>query len=557
MYGKLVERLETWGWPSVVSISKNSNYAEFRKRVRDVTEFLDDSFPQREIMTMRLYCIVNDIREVPKCTCGNNVNVKPRTLTDDYARTQYDSYEFTSYCSRDCARSCPVAVSKRQNAIIERYGDHNMRTAKGLEEYREGVMKKYGVASPCKCPSVVDKMRRTNLERYGTEWTTQSNEMREKAERTLMERYGVTNPMKSEEIRKKARETNMDRYGTPNPMQNHIHPETLRLLEDEEYLLKMYDEYKLYTKISEVLGISVAATQRRFAAIGHKPVNHKGVSRGEMDIVNMVRAMEIGVEHGTRGVLPNRKELDIYIPSHNLAIEFNGVHWHSELYRDRAYHQQKSLQCKELGIQLIHVWEDDWDNKRDIVEAKIKAKLGLTEEREYARKTVVEVVPSKEARAFIDQNHIQGKTTASVWLGLRDGQGELVACMGMRKVDANWDLNRFATSKTVVGGFSKLLKHFKRNYEWEEIYTYAHLDYSHGVVYEKNGFVKSHITEPGMWYTGGGERLRRERFMKHKLPALFGDVDMRKTEAEIMRDHGYVRIYDAGSIKYVMKNPHK
>src|SRR5690606_24877531 len=67
----------------------------------------------------------------------------------------------------------------------------------------------------------------------------------------------------------------------------------------------------------------------------------------------------------------NGKELDIYLPDINLAIEFNGIYWHSELYKESDYHYSKSKLCKESGIKLIHIWEDDWVNKEDLVKSNI------------------------------------------------------------------------------------------------------------------------------------------------------------------------------------------
>jgi hypothetical protein len=208
----------------------------------------------------------------------------------------------------------------------------------------------------------------------------------------------------------------------------------------------------------------------------------------------------------------------------------------------------------EQGIQLIQVWEDDWEdeNRKGIVVSKIKAKLGIDQQRVFARKTKVVHPSASEAAEFFNLNHIQGNISCRV-IGL-EHEGELVSMMGMKRIgseeDGCWDLVRYATSKNVVGGLSKLLSHFKRENHVESIITYAHLDYSHGGAYDAVGFTKEHVTVAGMFYVKGDKRHRREKFMKHKLPDILENFDPNLTERENMEAHGFKRLYDCGSIKY-------
>ena len=51
-------------------------------------------------------------------------------------------------------------------------------------------------------------------------------------------------------------------------------------------------------------------------------------------------------------------ELDFYLPDLKLAIEFNGTYWHSKnAGKDKEYHLNKSILCREKGIRLIHIYE--------------------------------------------------------------------------------------------------------------------------------------------------------------------------------------------------------
>ena len=61
------------------------------------------------------------------------------------------------------------------------------------------------------------------------------------------------------------------------------------------------------------------------------------------------------------------KELDIYIPSKQIAIECNGIYWHSYDNKPIKYHINKYTECLNKGIQLITIWEDWIIHKPEIV----------------------------------------------------------------------------------------------------------------------------------------------------------------------------------------------
>ena len=55
-------------------------------------------------------------------------------------------------------------------------------------------------------------------------------------------------------------------------------------------------------------------------------------------------------------------EIDIYLPDYKLGIEFNGDYYHSSAFKDKYYHQHKSLLAISKGINLVHIWEHEWNN---------------------------------------------------------------------------------------------------------------------------------------------------------------------------------------------------
>jgi hypothetical protein len=251
-------------------------------------------------------------------------------------------------------------------------------------------------------------------------------------------------------------------------------------------------------------------------------------------------------------------ELDIYIPDLKLAFEFNGLYWHNELYKDKNYHLNKTELCEKNGIQLIHIYEDDWIYKQDIVKSMILNKLGKTSNKIYARKCEIrEITDNKLVREFLDENHIQGFIGSKVKIGLFH-ENELVSLMmfGKRRVamgkktseEGEFELLRFCSklNTNVVGGGNKLFKHFVKNYDPKMITTYTDRSWSNGNLYNQLGFKYEGKTDPNYYYIIDGIRHHRFNFRKDILVKEGYDPSL--TEHQIMLNRKIYRIYDSGSL---------
>ena len=259
------------------------------------------------------------------------------------------------------------------------------------------------------------------------------------------------------------------------------------------------------------------------------------------------------VEQSNRTIL-NGKELDIYLPNHKLAIEYNGLYWHSSGKMEddmvkRKQHLEKTELCAKQGIELLHINEGD---NVDLWKQVIKNKLSLNK-RIYARKTSIRLISNAESNAFLEHNHLQGKCAASIRYGLYY-KNKLLSVMTFSKArysDADWELIRFCTKGgyTVVGGASKLLKMFKTHHEGV-IISYANKRWSNGNLYEKLGFTFLHDSEPCYWYIKDNKLWHRSRFMKHKLKKELADFDPKLSEVENMYNNKFRRIWDCGNKVY-------
>lgn len=218
-------------------------------------------------------------------------------------------------------------------------------------------------------------------------------------------------------------------------------------------------------------------------------------------------------------------EVDVWIPDKKIAIEYHGLYWHREAIVGQKRHQQKAIAAKEAGVSLIQVFSDEWEYKQEICKSLIKAKLGMST-RLFARKCKIVPVTGKEGREFFKENHLQGADSASVYLGLMH-DSKLMCVMSFSKVsDGVWKISRFASTlgHNVIGGLSRLLSKFIKDYSPKTIETYANGRYSTGAAYAACGFEPSGLTPPGYFYTSSSghfkKREPRQKYQVWKMKAL-------------------------------------
>ena len=479
-------------------------------------------------------------------------------------------------------------IEKSKQTKLERYGDsgyHNVDQMKqtNLERYgkecysqtneckdkvKQTNLERYGKEYYSQTEDFMSRIKQTNLERYGCEYAIGSKEVNDKIKQTNFERYGCEYAIGSKEVKDKIISASIEKYGDENPYRGKLHielkekyPELIGF-EGNNYICKCQNSDCNKCMEKQFILPSPIFRRRKYQDIELCPVLNPilmtdGTSDIEKDVLLYIQSIYSGnIIENDRTVL-NGKELDIYIPEKKLAIEFNGLYWHSEMYKNKMYHQDKVIECSRNDINLIHIWEDDWFEKREIIKDIIKTKLGLND-RIFARKCEVRTVSSIDAKKFIDKYHIQGNINARIRIGLYYNDelveiatfGKLRNIMHSKGNDNQYELYRLCSKGgcTIIGGFSKLMKYFINEYNPEQIITYASLDISNGGVYD-NLFERQKITKPGYYWVKGSYKYHRSNFTKHKLVEM--GYDKNKTEDEIMHELGYYKLYDSGNIKFI------
>lgn len=280
--------------------------------------------------------------------------------------------------------------------------------------------------------------------------------------------------------------------------------------------------------------------------------NPKEVSSQEHEIRNYLTSLGLEFLTNDRTVIPPQ-ELDIYLPSLNLAFEVNGIYWHSSQKKSATYHIDKTLACAAQGVKLIHIFETDWKSHQMIVKSRIRSLVGK-DRRYYARKCQVRSVGEEEAQQFVNQHHLQGAVGSQIRLGLYAG-GTLVALMtfGRPRYDksADYELLRYCSAGTVVGGAGKLFSHFCRLYNPTTVVSYADRCWSQGNLYRALGFqdVTKDPRNVGYFYYKNNTVYHRSSLTKKILVSQ--GHDSAKTADQILEEQGYLKIYNCGNFKFL------
>ena len=285
------------------------------------------------------------------------------------------------------------------------------------------------------------------------------------------------------------------------------------------------------------------------------------VSKGEIELKEFLEGTGLETSHQFR--YAGRREFDILVSSHNIAIEYDGILWHSTKFRDRETQLLKARHAKELGVSLIRIFEDEWLNQKEQVKSLLLARFGIhSRERILARKCEVHEISNYEAKKFLETHHVQGWCHSGISFGLFSDK----VCVAVMVFKSNlsgryqagygeYELARYASKGLVVGGAGKLLKYFIRAYSPHRIVSFSEKRLFSGKLYESLGFVREADVAPSYTYIHPGKCVRHHKSgfqlarLREKFPEVCGDG---MTEEEICAAAGYFRCYDDGKVRWAL-----
>lgn len=467
-------------------------------------------------MTGRYFCVPTYV--VAKI--ADEFGIEPISRSQELAAARIERFG-----SVEAAKQHMIEATKETS--IKRYGvDNFAKSSEFVEKAISTCQNKYGVNNVMQSSSVKDTLMKSNIERFGVPWPQMNKDIVAKRVATNNERYGGSG-WASPELRQKSIDTQVERYGTShwkyNDSLTHKVNETCRAKHGVDWPC-MYPEVKIMSNDSK--------PNREFAELLSKN--------------NILYEREFGI---------GRKAFDFKVG--NILIEINPSSTHNSTWglygcppTEKNYHQLKTHLAEDNGYRCIHIW--DWDCLEKVVEL-LKSRQTI-----YARNCDIRILSVKEESIFLNKVHLQGYTKSSFSCGLFYNN-ELVSVMTFGTPRYNkkfeWELLRYASSYNVVGGAEKLFSYFCSSVSPNSIISYCDRSKFTGAVYTKLGFNLVSTNIGKHWYNMSTKKhftdnLVRQRGVDQLLGTHYGKGT---SNEDLLREHRFVEIYDAGQSTFTIK----
>lgn len=550
-------------------------------QLEELKQMMNDGIRQTDIAkhfkvtddTIRRICRENEIqvRMPHKCKCiicGDVFysNIRgTKTCKKEHHRTCIicgkdfivDRTDIRDTCSRKCtclsrydvdhASKVQQTTEKRIATVREKYGVDNVsQLADHQEKSRMTCLGKYGSISYAGSEEGRARIRVTNLEKYGVEELLGDPEYRNKLFAINKEKYGTEHPTQTEEIKAKIRQTNIERYGTANVMGNpEIQKKWKQNFKDKHgYSHPMQDpeiKQKLSQTCQEQYGVPWSCM---------RPEARNYTARSKVNRAFEQKLVENNIEYVCEFVL-DKYSFDFKCG--NVLIEINPTVTHNSAINifpgldplDSHYHLNKTNTAIENGYRCINIFDwDSWDAIIDLLKSK---------EVIYARNCKLQEIPNDEASRFINKHHIQGQCKgATTCLGLFY-KDELVEVMtfGKPRYNRNYDIELLRlcsrNDAKIIGGASKLFKHYIKNNPGKSILSYCDASKFSGAVYTAIGMTLEYQSDPAKIWSKKTDYITDNLLRQRGYDQLFNtDYGKGTSNEELMLENGWLPIYDCG-----------
>lgn len=558
----------------------------------------------------KLYLVYYDIVKIPKCIiCGNDVNFQKfskgfskycsmKCLGCDHDVQIKRENTTNSLYGGKFTLTAPLLLERVKNTNIIKYGieypqqllsvkektkqtnlvkygvEHHLQLKSQLEKQTQTNLKKFGVKNVSQNKLIVDKRNETNLIKYGTCCPAKNEMVKSKTKNTNQNKYGVGCSFQSPIVIEKSKITNIAKYGYEQPSKNELIKKKIKNsnIITKQILRKAFWSKKLSLNISDInfdelgeMTISNYCKNHETFSIGKSLLKNR--LREKIDnicticnpINNNVSIKESELKYFIENELEltcsktriNNKEIDIMLMEYNVGIEFDGLYWHSELYKDDNYHLNKTNLCIKNNIDLLHVFEDEWTHKKEIVKSIIKSKLKILNEIVLHDNYYIKEINNQTSTEFLNKNHILGNTKSKIKIGLYNNNDLVsVVVLNILKNSSEYIIQRHCDkiNTHVISGMTKLLEYITVNYDPKIISMPVDKRYFSCELFQELNFILTKIIKPNYYYFDNKKktqhRYNKNLFRKGILTKDgFNPSD---TEHEIMKKRGFLKIYDCG-----------
>lgn len=297
----------------------------------------------------------------------------------------------------------------------------------------------------------------------------------------------------------------------------------------------------------------------------------KGPSKPQLEIDAFIKSLGLETTVNAKDII-GKKELDIFVPSHKFAVEFNGLIYHSYYFGNKENREVEKFEaCEKNGITLLMIYEDEWRDNPELIKSMIKFRLGKFDGIKLNARDLElrRIDKNADFKVFFNRNHLEGHVKAKFAYGLFDNN-RLVMCASVRRnFNKEWELARLATDYdiNVRGGASKLISAILNEIN-DNLVSYSNNRLSTGGVYK--GLNAKEITvskKPNYYYTDFKNRIDRFSCRRINDPEVLsrypgiGHSEREQCESGMMsevRFGGFAplfKIEDCGHKKWLLQKP--
>lgn len=543
-----------------------------------------------------------DVQEKAKATNREKHGYDWYSLTDEMRKKLADKWANDEYKQR--------VRESIANSNLEKYGYTCILAVPEIREKAHDTYEaKTGYREPFANPEVRKKSEATLLKHYGVKNPLQHEGIHQAAKNTCLEKYGYENPMQSEVVKDKTRATCLARYGNTCFLQSDLGKQLteyafkqkydsrwfsqskqwkldrmldpsnidnlMKFREDPKHFIESeFTEMPTIRQLAERVGISDTSVGQILIENNLQDSVAYVYSYMENEVYNVLLSIDstLNIERNTHRVI-TPYELDLYLPDYKLGVECNPTATHNSSINAFGgdepplkynYHQMKTQLCEDKGIFLFHIFGSEWTYSREIIVSMLRNLLGKNINKVYARQCQVKEVSAADCATFLNANHRQGNTNSPIRLGLFYND-ELVSVMTFGKMrqsigtDASdlsdcWELVRFCNklNTSVVGGASKLFTYFVKQYQPSRIRSFSDRAHTRGNLYKQLGFTEVRKSDPGYVWVDSRTDISYHRYsaQKQNIKQFLheDDIDLNRSEKQIMEEHGFLQVFDSGTI---------
>jgi len=458
----------------------------------------------------------NEIASTPHCinqNCNNEVKWKA-------------GHGYQTFCSRKCSA---------QNESIK-------------QQKKNTCEQKYGVSNPSKNTEIKQKIKDTTNKRFGVDHPLQNDDIMTKTKNTNIAKYGVSSYSQTAKFKELV-------SGDSNPNRQRFSQDTLDILNSKSKFNSLADGKSIY-ELSDALEKFDISTLRKYI---HQYDSNVLLRRSQLEheMADFLNDLDVKFIQNERNII-SPQELDFYLPDHNIAIEMNGIYWHSEKFiSDKFYHYNKWKSCHDNDIHLISIFEDLWINHPTKVKQALISLLGLRHSPVIgARKLQIMQINATIARPFLNKYHLQNFVNGTHFAAFNyQMQPMAIMTFGMSR-NQHFELKRFSTNGgNFPGVASKLFKYARQQLAFDKVVSFSDNTWFTGKMYEHLGFDFENVIQPSYKYFYKGNLVHCSTFTKQnivrKFPYMKEAIDNGMTEKIAMQQLDIPRVWDCGKKKWL------